>query len=184
MKIGPPAVISYAGTTLSMFWSPGNGVSAAQESLTNDTRNDPLNELPPDFVIMLTTPPWSRPYSAEMLAVEIFVSWIASSMNRFRAWPRRFSFTTTPLMRKRFSNDMAPDTMMFPPGPLSWTPGASRTALLSVRPTGSSSRVSDLKVVAAVRFGAISVDELAVTWTVSLTLARPILTLTFMVSPI
>ena len=127
-----------------MFSSPGYGVSAAQASLVNEVRNDPLNRLLPDLVTMLTTPPWKRPYSAEMLPVEIFVSWMASSMNVLRAWPRRFSFTTTPLMRNRFSYDMAPDTMMLPPGPLSVTPGASSTAELSVRPTGSSSSTSDL----------------------------------------
>ena len=127
-----------------MFASPGNGVSADHESLVNDTRNDPLKTLPPDLVIVLTTPPWNRPYSAEMLPVEIFVSWMASSMNRLRAWPRRFSLITTPLTRLRFSYDSAPDTMMLPFGPLSFTPGASSVAAFSVRPIGSRSIMSDL----------------------------------------
>ena len=86
-----------------MFASPGYGVRARQASLANDVRNEPEKLLPPDLVIVLTTPPWNRPYSAEMLPVEIFDSWMASSMNRARAWPRRFSLTTTPFTRFRFS---------------------------------------------------------------------------------
>ncbi len=127
-----------------MFSSPGNGVSAAHESFVNETLADPLKTLLPDLVIELITPPWNRPYSAEMLPVEIFVSWMASSMNRFRAWPRRFSLITTPLTRFRFSYDSAPETMMLPPGPLSFTPGASSVAAFNVRPTGSLSIMSDL----------------------------------------
>jgi hypothetical protein len=99
--------------------------------------------LPPDFVIMLTTPPWKRPYSAEMLPLETLVSWIASSMNKLRACPRRFSFTTTPLIRFRFSYDSAPDTIRLPLGPLSLTPGASSAYAVSVRPIGSRSIMSE-----------------------------------------
>ena len=62
-----------------MFASPGNGVSAFQPSLMNVVRKDPEKLLPPDFVIMLTTPPWNRPYSAEMLPVDTLVSCTASS---------------------------------------------------------------------------------------------------------
>ncbi len=76
--IGPPNVPSYAGTILSVFVSP-SGRSARHESLVNESRNDPLKLLPPDLVIMFTTPPLKRPYSAEMFPVEIFVSWMASS---------------------------------------------------------------------------------------------------------
>ncbi|MEO8348609.1 MAG: hypothetical protein ABI610_06820 [Acidobacteriota bacterium] len=105
-------------------------------------RNEPERRLPPDFVIALTTPPVKRPYSADMAPVRIVVSWIASSMKRLCGWPRRFSFTTTPLMRKRLSNDGAPEIAIdasrsFPPGPLFVTPGARSVVAASVRPTGS-----------------------------------------------
>jgi len=47
---------------------------------TSQHRKEPLKSLPPDFVIMLTTPPVKWPYSAEMPPVSTVVSWIASSM--------------------------------------------------------------------------------------------------------
>ena len=37
-----------------------------QLSLRRLSRNEPVNSLPPDLVIVLTTPPVKRPYSAEM----------------------------------------------------------------------------------------------------------------------
>ena len=167
-----------------MFWSPGYGVSDDHESLVNEMRNDPLKTLLPDFVIELITPPWKRPYSAEMLPVETLVSWIASSMKRLRAWPRRFSLMTTPLTRLRFSYDSAPDTMMLPPGPLSLTPGASRVAACSVRPRGSLSTRSDLYVLATVAVWAISVAATPVTCTVSVRVASASFTSSGMVAAI
>lgn len=65
--------------------------------------------LPPDLVMVFTTPPANRPYSADTLAVEVVVSWMASSMNTLVAWPRMFSLTTTPFTRYRFSYDCAPE---------------------------------------------------------------------------
>ena len=88
-----------------------------------------------------------RPYSAEMRPVWTVVSWIASSMKRSCGCPRRFSLTTTPLTRNRFSKDIAPEIMIagrwlalarLELGPFSLTPGASKTASRSARPEGSS----------------------------------------------
>ena len=62
-------------------------------------RNDPLNSFPPCLVIVLTTPPENRPYSAETDPVWTVVSWMASSMNIENGCPRRFSLATTPLSR-------------------------------------------------------------------------------------
>ena len=60
----------------------GRASRRLQVSLLRVVRNEPLNLLPPDFVIALTTPPVKRPYSAEIAAVDVVVSWIASSMKR------------------------------------------------------------------------------------------------------
>ncbi len=57
-----------------------NGVSLRHLSLFSVSRNEPLKRLPPDLVMMLTTPPPNRPYYAEMPAVATVVSWMASSM--------------------------------------------------------------------------------------------------------
>src|SRR4029450_6224734 len=125
--MGPPSVPSYTGVILSTVWSVGYGVSDRHPSLLNVVRSDPLKAFPPDFVIMFTTPPPKRPYSAEIAPVGAFVSWIGSSMNRFRACPRRFSLTTTPLIRYWLSNDSPPAIMMLPLGPLPASPGARRS---------------------------------------------------------
>src|SRR5215471_17968561 len=79
---GPPTVYSYVGTTLSSFATArvaagrfsSYGVNVRQSSLLNDCRYEPLNVLPPDFVIAFTTPPPKRPYSAEMPLVATVVS--------------------------------------------------------------------------------------------------------------
>src|SRR5918999_4842637 len=66
-KIGPPNVYSYVGTTLSSLVSLAKespvrlGTSVRQLSLCSVSRNEPVNWLPPDFVIMFTTPPPKRP---------------------------------------------------------------------------------------------------------------------------
>ena len=62
-------------------------------------RKLPEKSLPPDFVITLATPPEKRPYSAEIAAVEVLVSSIASSMKSSVDWLRSVSFETTPLIR-------------------------------------------------------------------------------------
>ena len=80
-----------------MRLSFGNGVRATQSLLSKVMRYEPVNSLPPDLVMACTTPPWKRPNSAETAAVVIVVSWSASSMKSTLAWPRMFSFTTTPL---------------------------------------------------------------------------------------
>src|SRR5260221_4004695 len=169
-RIGPPRVLSYTGVTLLTVWSSGKGVSERHASLLSVVRNDPLNVFPPDLVIALTTPPPNRPYSAEIAPVDTFVSWIASSMNRLSAWPRRFSLTTTPLTRYWLSNERAPDIMMLPLGPLPATPGASSTASFTARPTGSRSIAAFLKFEATVAAWTIS-PLVPVTVTVSWMLA-------------
>src|SRR3954453_8026744 len=72
---GPPKVYSYVGTRLSTRKSRpaltpalgdfSNGVIFRHLSLFNVSRSEPLNLFPPDFVMMFTTPPPKRPYSAE-----------------------------------------------------------------------------------------------------------------------
>ena len=57
------------------------GVFAVHLAFDRLLRSDPLNSLPPDLVIVETTPPVKRPYSAEMPPVMMVVSWIASSIN-------------------------------------------------------------------------------------------------------
>ncbi len=104
------------------------GVSAVHLSLSKLVRNEPCTSLPPDLVSVLTTPPAKRPYSAEIPDVDVVVSWIASSMNRLVAWPRRFSLTTTPLTRNRLSYDWAPEIVMALAGPVVDTPAVSVTA--------------------------------------------------------
>ena len=90
------------------------GVSASQLSFSRLVRSEPWISLPPDLVMVLTTPPVKRPYSAEMPETEAVVSWMASSMKRSSAWPRRFSLTTTPLTMNRFSNDWLPEMVTAP----------------------------------------------------------------------
>ena len=46
-------------------------VAVASSVVRELVRNEPLNVLPPDFVMTLTTPPAKRPYSAVMPEVEI-----------------------------------------------------------------------------------------------------------------
>ena len=95
--------------------------------------------LPPDLVMVFATPPANRPYSAEIVPVEVFVSSIASSMKSARDCLRSVSFRTTPFSRKRPSYDIAPEKVMLPFGPFPFVPGASSTAPSMPRPTGSES---------------------------------------------
>ena len=89
-QIGPPIVASQVGTTL-LTKVPSCGLTPVevryaevdcQESFVSVARREPLNVLPPDFVIVLMTPPVNRPYSAETDEVVVVVSWMASSMKR------------------------------------------------------------------------------------------------------
>ncbi len=64
--------------------------------MTSVVRNEPENELPPDFVTVLMTPPWKRPYSAEIPFTFVVVSWIASSTNRVFGVARMLSVMTAP----------------------------------------------------------------------------------------
>src|SRR4029453_3028941 len=73
LNTGPPAVYSNVGTVSSVFGSL-IGVTVRQSSLVNVTRNEPLNWLLPDRVIVFTMPPVKRPYSAEIPEVETVVS--------------------------------------------------------------------------------------------------------------
>ena len=106
-------------------------------------RKEPENWLPPERVTVLMTRPAKRPYWAEMPEVETVVSSTASSMKRSRGWPRMFSLTTTPLTRKRFSNDMLPEITMLGTrparGPVSAAAGDSSVACRMLRSTASSS---------------------------------------------
>ena len=94
---------SYVGvmplTRESLGWAISNGVRLRHFSLLIVVRNEPVMVLPPDLVIVLTTPPANRPNSAEMEDVDVLVSSMESSMKRSRAVPRTVSFTTTPLTR-------------------------------------------------------------------------------------
>ena len=79
--IGPPNVYSYVGTTLSIRGSGvvarrsvSNGVSVRHMSLLIELRKLPENRLPPDFVMMLTTPPLNRPNSADTPPLATVVS--------------------------------------------------------------------------------------------------------------
>ncbi len=123
----------------------GCGVSSRQLSFVKVVRNEPLKSLPPDFVTAFTSPPENRPNSAETAPLVTVVSWTASSMKSGTACPRRFSLSTTPFTRKRFSKDMAPamvmacvdESWLLVLGPVLETPGASSTVAFSVRSDGS-----------------------------------------------
>ena len=99
-----------------------------------------------------TTPPEKRPNSAETAPVVVVVSCSASSMKRSSGMPRRFSFTTTPLMVKRLSKLTAPAMVMAPravepaprAGPVLLTPGASDSVCSRPRLSGSFSTRSVL----------------------------------------
>ena len=97
-QMGPPNVASYVGNRSCVRAVSGDkGVLACQASLFSVTRTEPLNVLPPDFVIVLMMPPWKRPNSAEMPDVDVVVSWTASSMKRLFGVPRMLSVMTAPL---------------------------------------------------------------------------------------
>src|SRR5215813_4189984 len=108
------------------------GVGWVHRSLVTLSRKLAWTSLPPDLVMVLTTPPPKRPYSADTAEVEVVVSWMASSMKRSNGWPRRFSLITTPLTMNRFSYDWLPAMLMprlrgLRPGPEATTPGVRST---------------------------------------------------------
>src|ERR1051326_149238 len=77
----PPNVPSYELFTSSIGSTcPAKSDFSVQFGFVSESRIDPEKSLPPDFVIVLTTPPVKRPYSAEMPPLRTVVSWIASSM--------------------------------------------------------------------------------------------------------
>jgi hypothetical protein len=53
------------------------------------SRNEPLNRLPPDLVIMFTTPPLKWPNSAETHSEAMVVSWMARMTSIPRSKMRR-----------------------------------------------------------------------------------------------
>src|ERR1041385_1498645 len=96
----PPSVASH--TWLSEFSrSSFAGDLADHAALVIESRSDPESSLPPDLVMVETTPPLKRPYSAEMAPVITVVSRIPSSTYIGRICPRTFSVTATPLMSTR-----------------------------------------------------------------------------------
>src|SRR5205085_11340059 len=74
----PPSVASH--TWLSEFSrvSPA-GDCADHAGLVRESRSAPENSLPPDLVMVLTTPPLKRPYSAEIAPVSTVVSTMPAS---------------------------------------------------------------------------------------------------------
>ena len=177
---GPPSVYSEVGTTLSIRGSGvvarrsfSNGVSVRQSSLFSDSRKLPENWFPPDFVMMLTTPPLNRPNSAETPPLATVVSWIASSIAVSKACPRMFSLMLTPLRRKRFSKVTEPPNENAPAGPVGCTPGAIIRIALRSRDVGSCEIRSCEKLVAICAvFVSVSADR-PVTVTSSVTCAGP-----------
>ncbi len=75
----------------------------------NVVRKEPEKELPPDFVIVFTTPPVKRPNSAEIADEDVVVSWIASSTNRLYGVPRMLSLMTAPSTLNWLSKDCPPE---------------------------------------------------------------------------
>ena len=146
--------------------------------LVRVSRTLPWKSLPPDFVTVLTMPPAKRPYSAEMPEVEVVVSSMASSMNRAFGWPRRLSFTFTPLIEYVFSHDWAPEMVIAPAGPVAAAPGERATAASCVRGRGSASRTSCETVLALVLSLEMTVAASPVTSIVSVTAASDMSTST------
>src|SRR6266540_5994743 len=71
-------------------------------------------------------------------------------MNRLNGVPRRLSVICTPFSMITLSNDIAPEIVVLPLGPVPWRPGARFTAELSVRAVASVFVRSDLMLVATV----------------------------------
>ena len=69
----PPNVVSQTWFSVDSRASPA-GVCADQRGLLSESRSEAERSLPPDFVIVLTTPPLKRPYSAEIAPVSTVVS--------------------------------------------------------------------------------------------------------------
>ena len=114
---GPPRVASYRSFSFWVRESPVAGVRAVQASFVNVVRKEPEKAFPPDFVTVLTIPPVKRPYSAEMAATEVVVSWMASSMKRVFGVFRTLSWTTAPSTVNRLSKEGAPPITTAPFGP-------------------------------------------------------------------
>ena len=174
-KRNPPSVASYRGSTC---WTrvSFDGETADHASLVKVVRKEPEKRLPPDFVIVLTTPPVNRPYSADTDDTVVVVSWMASSMNRLFGVARTLSMMTAPSTVKRLSKVGPPEIVNALPRPVTWaTPEDAATADTTVRATGSLFVSSDVTVVEPCRL-VETVSVLAVTVAAAVTPATAILT--------
>ena len=111
-------------------------------SLVTVTLSEPATVLPPERVMVCTTPPWNRPYSAGTDTIETRVSSTASWMKNGRESPRVFSFAGSPSTRKRLPYENAPAITRALVGPLPLTPGAMSAARSGPRPIGVRSSAS------------------------------------------
>ena len=116
--LGVGTTLSIRGSGVVARRSVSKGVSVRHLSLLSDSRKLPENWLPPDFVMMLTTPPLNRPNSAETPPLATVVSWMASSIAVSNACPRMFSLMLTPFRRNRFSKLTEPPNEKAPAGPV------------------------------------------------------------------
>jgi hypothetical protein len=122
------------------------------DGFSSVSRSEPLNWLPPDFVIEFTTPPVKRPNSAEIAPVSTVVSWMASSMKSGCAWLRTLSMIATPLTMIRLSKPGLPEITswfadsvlraLLPAVVSPCTPGASAATASGFRAIGSASTSS------------------------------------------
>ena len=99
-------------------------LSAFQLSLVTSTRPEPWKVLVPDFVITLKTPPWTRPYSAEMFALLTTTSSIVSKLLFAPKVPVVGSVVSTPSKRKTLPESGAPRALGLPSPSMSFWPGA------------------------------------------------------------
>ena len=120
-------------------------------------------------MIAFTTPPPKRPYSAEIPEVRIWVSWMASSTNRFCGVAKMLSLMSTPLIMNTLSNAKPPlITSCCAFGEFSVKAGASWAMPWIVRGVASRSISSCLKL-APTTGVAIGAGVSATTVTVSAT---------------
>ena len=171
----PPSVASYRGFTCWTRFSL-DGETADQASFVSVVRTEPEKRLPPDFVIVLTTPPVNRPNSDETELTVVVVSWMASSMNRLFGVARTLSMMTAPSTVKRLSNVGPPEIVKALPRPVTCaTPADAATAETIVRATGSLFVSSEVIVVEPCRL-VETVSVLAVTVAAAVTPATTMLT--------
>ena len=102
-------------------------LSAFHASLVTSARPVPWKMFVPDFVMTLTTAPWTRPYSAEMFEFETTTSWIVSKLLFAPKVPVVGSVVSTPSKRKTFAESGAPTAFGLPSPSMSFCPGAKST---------------------------------------------------------